>query len=175
MKETIIQHFNYRWRHFVTEVNWLINQMSSFFFFSFWGLWNWNKFPGNVFLNSRSRHLRFVSGTWSGDSDLAFVHQSPGKEHPQSSAETDSVSQAISLNKSCWMNAFVPHSLPLIVSYCKGVTVNESSQCCHAVLTDVNLLTSSSSCCHIQSLCDFIARFYLSCSLCTSKWVMYKK
>lgn len=96
--------------------------------FSFCGLWSWNRLPGNVFLNSRSRHLQFVSGTWSRDSDLAFVRQSPGKEHLQPSAETDSVSQAISLNRSCWMNAFVPHSLPLIVSYCKGVTVNESSQ-----------------------------------------------
>lgn len=97
--------------------------------FTFWALWSWNRFPGNVFFNSCNRHLQFVSGTWSGDSDLAFVRQSPGKEHPQSSGETDSVSQAISLNKSCWMNAFVPHSLPLIVCYCKGVTVNESSHC----------------------------------------------
>lgn len=34
-----------------------------------------------LFLNNRSRHLQFVSGMWSEDSDLAFVRQSPGKEH----------------------------------------------------------------------------------------------
>lgn len=80
-----------------------------------------------LFLNNRSRHLQFVSGTWSGDSDLAFVRQSPEKEHLQLSTETDLVSQAISLNRSCWMNAFVLNSLPGVGSYSKSVTVNDSS------------------------------------------------
>lgn len=157
VKETIIQHFNYRWRYFVTGMNWLIKQMSRFFIF--WPVRLKQASRKCLFLNSCSRHLQFVSGTWSWDSDLALVHQSPGKVHLQPSAETDSVSQAISLNRSCWMNAFVPHSLPVVVSYCKGVTVKESTQ---------HFLSCHTSC-HVHSFCDFIVRFYLSCSFSASK------
>lgn len=129
VKQIITQHFNYRWRYFVTAVNWVIDHiclMSRFFIL--WPVKLKQTYRKCLFLNHHSRNLQFVSGTWSGDSDLVFVRQSPGKEHLQPSTETDSVSQAISLNRSSWMNAFVPYSLPVIVSYCRVVTVNVSSQ-----------------------------------------------